>query len=110
MSSEVEETPSKPLKLVNCMSCGGNAFIPGELQPLETTSCTKCGAELIMPMMLEHFELNSKIAAGGMGTVYRATDTVLATVKHFAGYGAAQAGRDRRQKFDGDRAGSQRNG
>jgi serine/threonine protein kinase len=31
----------------------------------------------MMPMMLEHFELNSRIAAGGMGTVYRATDTVL---------------------------------
>ena len=77
MSSEVEETQSKPLKLVNCMSCGANAFIPGELRPLETTDCTKCGAELMMPMMLEHFELNSRIAAGGMGTVYRATDTVL---------------------------------
>ena len=77
MSSEVEETGSKPLKLVNCMSCGGNAFIPGELQPLGTTDCAKCGAELMMPMMLEHFELNSRIAAGGMGTVYRAADTVL---------------------------------
>ena len=74
---EVEETESKPLKLVNCMSCGGNAFIPGELQPLGTTDCTKCGAELMMPMMLEHFELNSRIAAGGMGTVYRAADKVL---------------------------------
>ena len=30
-----------------------------------------------MPMMLEHFELVSKIASGGMGTVYKATDTVL---------------------------------
>ena len=30
-----------------------------------------------MSMMLEHFELNSRIASGGMGTVYRATDTVL---------------------------------
>jgi len=59
------------------MSCGANAFIPGELRPLETADCTKCGAELMMPMMLEHFELNSRIAAGGMGTVYRATDTVL---------------------------------
>ena len=28
-------------------------------------------------MMLEHFELVSKIASGGMGTVYKATDTVL---------------------------------
>jgi serine/threonine protein kinase len=77
VSSEVEETPSKPLKLVNCMSCGANAFIPGDLRPLEITSCSKCGGELMMPMMLGHFELNSRIAAGGMGTVYRATDTVL---------------------------------
>ena len=52
-------------------------FIPGELQPLETTGCTKCDAELMMPMMLEHFELMAKIAAGGMGTVYKASDTVL---------------------------------
>ncbi|GIT12836.1 MAG: hypothetical protein CM1200mP34_2420 [Verrucomicrobiales bacterium] len=56
---------------------GANAFIPGELQPLQTTACSKCGAELMMSMMLEHFELNSRIASGGMGTVYRATDTVL---------------------------------
>ena len=77
MSSEVEETQSKPLKLVNCVSCGANAFIPGELRPLEIADCSKCGGELMMPMMLEHFELNSRIAAGGMGTVYRATDSVL---------------------------------
>jgi len=77
VSSEAEETPTKPLKLVNCISCGANAFIPGELQPLQTTACSKCGAELMMSMMLEHFELNSRIASGGMGTVYRATDTVL---------------------------------
>ena len=30
-----------------------------------------------MPMMLEHFELKAKVAAGGMGTVYKASDTVL---------------------------------
>tara|TARA_Y100001934_G_scaffold223871_1_gene267678 strand:+ start:1867 stop:3024 length:1158 start_codon:yes stop_codon:yes gene_type:complete len=77
VSSEVEETQSKPLKLVNCFKCGANIFIPGELQPLETTGCTKCDAELMMPMMLEHFELKAKIAAGGMGTVYKASDTVL---------------------------------
>ena len=77
VSSEVEETQSKPLKLVNCFKCGANVFIPGELQPLETTGCTKCDAELMMPMMLEHFELKAKIAAGGMGTVYKASDTVL---------------------------------
>ena len=77
VSSDVEETPSKQLKLVVCPKCGANVFIPGELQPLEATGCTKCDAELMMPMMLEHFELMAKIAAGGMGTVYKATDTVL---------------------------------
>ena len=65
VSSEVEETPSKPLKLVNCISCGANAFIPGDLRPLEITACSKCGGELMMPMMLEHFELNSRIAEIG---------------------------------------------
>lgn len=77
VSSEVEETQSKTLKLVNCFKCGANVFIPGELQPLETTGCSKCDAELMMPMMLEHFELKAKVAAGGMGTVYKASDTVL---------------------------------
>jgi len=77
VSSEVEETQSKPLKLVTCPKCGANVFISGDLKPLETTGCTKCDAELMMPMMLEHFELKAKIAAGGMGTVYRASDTVL---------------------------------
>ena len=77
MSSEVEETKSKPLKMVACSKCGASVFIPGEIQPLETTDCPKCDAELMMPMMLEHFELKSKIAAGGMGTVYKAADTVL---------------------------------
>ena len=77
VSSEEEETQSKPLKMVVCSKCGASVFIPGELQPLATTDCPKCDAELMMPMMLEHFELKSKIAAGGMGTVYRAADTVL---------------------------------
>ena len=32
----------------------------------------------MMPLMLRQFELQSVIASGGMGTVYRALDTVLA--------------------------------
>ncbi|HEX7654914.1 MAG TPA: serine/threonine-protein kinase, partial [Verrucomicrobiae bacterium] len=31
----------------------------------------------MMPMMLRQFDLRSKIASGGMGTVYRAWDTTL---------------------------------
>ncbi len=46
----------------------------------------------------EDVYLGSKIAAarvrGYQGDDLAATDTILATAKHFAGYGAAQAGRD----------------
>jgi len=63
--------------MVACRGCGAKVFIPGDLAPLETTPCTKCGHPLMMPMQLRQFELRDAIASGGMGTVYRAWDTVL---------------------------------
>lgn len=63
--------------MVNCPGCGAKIFIPGDLPPLGTTPCTKCGHVLMMPMQLRQFELRSAIASGGMGTVYRAFDTML---------------------------------
>jgi serine/threonine protein kinase len=68
------------LKLVTCAHCGGRVFIPGSLSPLECTPCSKCGDKVMMPMMLRQFELQSEIASGGMGTVYRAHDTTLERV------------------------------
>jgi eukaryotic-like serine/threonine-protein kinase len=67
----------KPLRMVNCPGCGAKIFIPGDLPPLSTTPCSKCGYMLMMPMQLRQFELRSAIASGGMGTVYRAFDTML---------------------------------
>src|SRR6185295_14493972 len=67
----------KPLRMVACPGCGAKIFIPGDLPPLGTTPCTKCGHVLMMPMQLRQFELRSAIASGGMGTVYRAWDTML---------------------------------
>ncbi|HUS37440.1 MAG TPA: serine/threonine-protein kinase [Verrucomicrobiae bacterium] len=67
----------KPLRMVSCPGCGAKIFIPGDLAPLGTTPCTKCGHVLMMPMQLRQFELRSAIASGGMGTVYRAFDTML---------------------------------
>jgi eukaryotic-like serine/threonine-protein kinase len=67
----------KPLRMVSCPGCGAKIFIPGDLPPLGTTPCTKCGHVLMMPMQLRQFELRSAIASGGMGTVYRAWDTML---------------------------------
>ena len=67
----------KPLRMVACPGCGAKIFIPGDLPPLGTTPCTKCGHVLMMPMQLRQFELRTAIASGGMGTVYRAFDTML---------------------------------
>jgi serine/threonine protein kinase len=67
----------KPLKMVTCPGCETKTFIPGDLAPLATVPCSKCGHPIMMPMMLRQFELRSKIAAGGMGIVYRAWDMTL---------------------------------
>ncbi|MDB6067972.1 MAG: Serine/threonine protein kinase [Pedosphaera sp.] len=66
--------------MVTCGGCGAKVFIPGDLQPLSTTPCSKCGFQIMMPMRLRQFELRAFLAAGGMGTVYRAFDTVLERV------------------------------
>jgi serine/threonine protein kinase len=68
---------SKPLRMVTCPGCDAKTFIPGDLPPLATEACKKCGHPIMMPLLLRQFELRSKIASGGMGTVYRAWDTTL---------------------------------
>ncbi len=77
-SSEAPKTEAqKPLRMVACGGCKAKVFIPGDLPPLATAPCPKCKHPVMMPMMLRQFELRSPIASGGMGTVYRAFDTVL---------------------------------
>ena len=66
--------------MVSCPSCEAKVFIPGDLAPLTTVPCTKCGQPIMMPMRLRQFELRAVIGSGGMGTVYRAYDTVLERV------------------------------
>src|SRR5450759_4975376 len=66
-----------PLRMVTCGACETKVFIPGDLPPLSTVPCSKCGYPIMMPMRLRQFELRSFIASGGMGSVYRAFDTVL---------------------------------
>ena len=63
--------------MVTCGWCETKVFIPGDLQPLGTVPCNKCGHPIMMPMQLRQFELQSVVGAGGMGTVYRAWDTML---------------------------------
>src|SRR5438128_612513 len=67
----------KTLRMVACRGCGVKNFISSELAPLSTIPCTRCGYAIMMPMHLRQFELRDAIASGGMGTVYRAWDTML---------------------------------
>jgi len=69
--------PEKSLKMVECSHCHAKVFIPGDLPPLATEPCKRCGRSIMMPMQLRQFELQSKIASGGQGKVYKAFDTVL---------------------------------
>src|ERR1041385_6293960 len=75
--TETEMSDKASLKMVTCGCCDTKVFIPGDLPPLATVPCSKCGNPIMMPLMLRQFELRSVIASGGMGTVYRAYDTVL---------------------------------
>lgn len=64
--------------MVTCGNCNTKVFISGDLPPLATESCKKCGHPIMMPLLLRQFELQSVIGSGGMGTVYRTLDTILA--------------------------------
>ncbi|MEI8289498.1 MAG: serine/threonine-protein kinase [Verrucomicrobiota bacterium] len=63
--------------MVTCPGCDAKTFIPSDLTPLASEPCKKCGHAIMMPMQLRQFELRSKVASGGMGTVYRAWDVTL---------------------------------
>jgi len=75
--TEPQMSDKASLKMVTCSYCDTKVFIPGDLPPLGTVPCSKCGHPIMMPLLLRQFELRNVIASGGMGTVYKAFDTVL---------------------------------
>jgi hypothetical protein len=63
--------------MIGCPGCGAATFVAPGLPPLTPLQCGRCRLELLVPLRLREFELRAPIASGGMGAVYRATDTVL---------------------------------
>lgn len=76
VSAFVQDT-SKSLRMVACAGCGVKNFISPDIAPLTMVPCSRCGYSIMMPMQLAQFELRNLIGGGGMGTVYRAYDTIL---------------------------------
>ncbi len=75
--SETSSHASRPLRLAVCGGCKAKHWLPGDGSPLDTTPCSKCGHPVIVPVRIRQFELREVVASGGMGTVYRAFDTML---------------------------------
>jgi len=73
MSTEAEQT--NPL-LHTCPRCGTLLDV-SMVEPFTEVGCPSCGETLRVRTRFDHFELLEYLAAGGMGTVYRARDVNL---------------------------------
>lgn len=72
-----ESAKPSALKMVTCGGCGAKVFINHDLPPFATVDCSKCSHPVMIPVPMRQFELRAPIASGGMGTVFRAYDTML---------------------------------
>ena len=78
--STTSEDPGTPKEVFGrfekCSDCGELSDISG-LQPLEGYTCWKCGVTHQAMKHVGNLELEELIGVGGMGSVYRARDTIL---------------------------------